>query len=252
EILKDYAETIKGKILGKDQIPWDQIANELLYGEQRDQNEWQTIVERKEWYCRTIISTMNEQDQEQKIEAMINSSVVNSLYNIFITQDNDTFSQSCTDAFIQLSKYGHVQSKLDIDTHSRISDIIANLYSRNLRVIKQSLNSIFLIIRHEVQITPSTEPYSHFLDFEQQGAIDQFYKVFKDNDDSDIKNMASLCIGQLYRARRFEDDDMKEQIINYLTALSKIEDDNSVVQKSAVQTLKNLLPYQRERSFNHE
>ncbi|KAA6371385.1 MAG: hypothetical protein EZS28_033088, partial [Streblomastix strix] len=62
--------------------------------------------------------------------------------------------------------------------------------------------------------------------------------------------MASLCIGQLYHARRFEDDDMKEQIINYLTALSKIEDDNSVVQKFAVQTLKNLLPYQKNRVTN--
>ncbi|KAA6391749.1 MAG: hypothetical protein EZS28_012723 [Streblomastix strix] len=133
-----------------------------------------------------------------------------------------------------------------------MSYLVSDLRSQRPRVVKQSLNSIFLTIRLDAQETPDTEPYSYFIDFEKLGAIDNIYYVFQNSKDDQIRDLASICIGQLYRARRFEDNNMREQVVNHLTALSKLTDDNDVVYKSAIQTLRNLHKQQEEQNSQYE
>ncbi|KAA6354978.1 MAG: hypothetical protein EZS28_049495, partial [Streblomastix strix] len=87
-------------------------------------------------------------------------------------------------------------------------------------VIRDVIVSILNILAPVVNVTPETQPHSHFDIMNECGGVQKLYLLFRRDESKDSKDYSAVCLGFLFRAREINDKQMRKEIIEHLKKLS--------------------------------
>ncbi|KAA6369276.1 MAG: hypothetical protein EZS28_035197, partial [Streblomastix strix] len=88
-----------------------------------------------------------------------------------------------------------------------------------LNVNIQAIRSIINILSFGAKYTPSNIPHPYFECIQLIGGIDKLFALFRLKLSQESKDGSSICLGFLYRSREMPEQEMKEQITEYLQSI---------------------------------
>ncbi|KAA6371623.1 MAG: hypothetical protein EZS28_032850 [Streblomastix strix] len=120
-------------------------------------------------------------------------------------------------------------------------------------IISDTISSIYKLILTGKDTTPQNSKHPHFETMSAACGIEKIFKLFqrtacgieqifklfqRNNQNEDIKDTASLCLGRLFRAKDFPNELMKNQIVNHIKSLK--DDANKWTRETANDILEEL------------
>ncbi|KAA6364697.1 MAG: hypothetical protein EZS28_039776 [Streblomastix strix] len=166
------------------------------------------------------MSEMFKDKDDEGRRCCIKAGIVKALVNIFLKQDSSYIKVQHAQAFNVLTYPTSNDVGLLIYSQFPFAGLLNLLDHTNKDVFEYAIISIWNIILAGTSTTPDSTQHPHFDTLATHEGIEKLYQFSNSwRTDDHYKNMAIVCIGNLYRAKMIEQADMRKEVIDRLKKL---------------------------------
>ncbi|KAA6384088.1 MAG: putative aurora-B kinase Ark1 [Streblomastix strix] len=219
------------------------IEQDLKQPVKRNEQQKQSILQQQEFDIFLLSAVIQVRKDDGHRLQIFSSGIVDEILTIFNTQElnsNDEvglqiYSMPPYPGLIRLLEHSNIQYTFLIPSHAQIalkcrcgsvSGVVLDPYRRILfiEIVIRIIHSILNILLVGANTTPETQQHPHFNSMQACDGIKKTYSLFHQNRNKEIKDIAAICIGQLFRAQEITNKSMRKDIIGYLKELTTDSD----------------------------
>ncbi|KAA6373030.1 MAG: putative CAMK family protein kinase [Streblomastix strix] len=203
------------------QSDWVQMKNELDKEERGTQLQIDEIKNKKILTCRRIIMKFITKDDDiEGRKQALNAGIADALLKIFSTYPLESITPSHVWAFFELTYITDDQINYNAFKNINFTGLVRLIDHPDITVVHRAVASIQDILISSTNLTSISSEHPYFQSLASCDGINKLFILFKKNLSKYSKDRASICIGQLFRAKEIPNTEMRKELINYLKAAS--------------------------------
>ncbi|KAA6376740.1 MAG: hypothetical protein EZS28_027733 [Streblomastix strix] len=207
-------------------VDLNQIANNLRKKLDGNEEQQKQIKIQQDGDCWILASILQGREDDELRLRIINSGIVETLLHILLTRDLNTITRAFSQAFLDLTTKSNNEIKQSLYEKQSYPALIRLLNHPNNDITDDTISSIYNIMILGIDTPSISEQHPHFVEIHSCDGIKKLFDLFKRNDISKrIKDISTICLGNIFRAQEIPDKEMKTEIIAHLKALLKDPDD---------------------------
>ncbi|KAA6373572.1 MAG: hypothetical protein EZS28_030901 [Streblomastix strix] len=197
-------------------VDLNKINNDLRIKIEGNEKQKKSIEIQQEGDCMLLTSILSDREDNSFRQQIINSGIVESLLNFFLTQQFELITKPYIELFLKLTAPSSNEIKLELYNKHPYPSLIRLLNHQDIEVVNDAILSIYNILNSESDTT-SKSAHPHFQTMIECNGINQIYQMFQRTEiKKHSKDKAAECIGYLFRNKEIPDQEMKTEIISHL------------------------------------
>ncbi|KAA6386885.1 MAG: putative protein serine/threonine kinase, partial [Streblomastix strix] len=218
---------------------WIEMKQELEKEERGTQIQIDVIRQKKIDICQKMIAKFiaNVDDAEIRQKA-IDAGIMEVLNHFYIAQSLESINLSHIWAFFELTFLYDHQINYDAFKNINFTGLVRLIDHPDIAVVNRVSVSIQNIINSGANITSISSPNPYYQSLASCDGINKLFILFKKNLSKYSKDRASICIGDLFRAKEIPNTEMRKEVINYLKAA--VNDSDSWMKTYSMKRLRGL------------
>ncbi|KAA6379432.1 MAG: hypothetical protein EZS28_025045 [Streblomastix strix] len=205
---------------------WNEMKQELEKPERGTQLQIDVIRQKKIKTCQQISAYFIGKTDNKIRKQALNAGIADALLKIFSTYPLESITQSHIWAFFELTYIDDDQICYDAFKNINFTGLVRLLDHPDIAVVHRVVISIKNIIRSGSNSTQISSPHPYYQSLASCDGINKLFILFKKNLSKRSKDEASICIGQLFRAKEISNTEMRKEVISNLKAVSLGSDES--------------------------
>ncbi|KAA6399215.1 MAG: putative protein kinase [Streblomastix strix] len=197
------------------------------------------------WLLTVVLEDKQDDSLRQKI---VDLEIVESLLIIFLNRSLELITKPFSECFSSLTNQSSNEINQIIISLNPYPSLFRLIDHENIDIAQDALFSISNLIQTGSQTTSSKIPHPHFTIITECTGIEKIYQLFKRNENNKyLRDVAAYSIGQLFRVRQIDNNEMQKDIIKQLISLIIFDQENNQ-KKNSTAALNGLA--QNDENFN--
>ncbi|KAA6397941.1 MAG: hypothetical protein EZS28_006537 [Streblomastix strix] len=192
--------------------------------------------------CQIISQLIHRKQDNETIQGVINSGVIQQILKILENRDVEDISLSLPETvYLAMSFTGDeiVQQVIDMKPYGGFFRLFDH---SNLRVKQVAISSIYALLLTGARQSQFSQIHPHVPEIQQYTGNSKLYELFQKESDQFLKDLSAVCIGLMYQMQEIQHPSIKQDIIRHLkTILSS----NPYLKEISFQALKGLANNQK-------
>ncbi|KAA6364344.1 MAG: hypothetical protein EZS28_040129, partial [Streblomastix strix] len=167
-----------------------------LSGTEQQNNQ---LIQLQETKCNNIVRKFKNVVDDEGRKLAIRAGIAESLTYIYETRELSTITQPYSAAYRFIAKPSSVEVRQLLYSKKPYPGLIRLLEHQDSEIVDHAVVTIYNILVSGIS-TNDTKPSTHFDDIQACDGIDKIFDLFKNNISKYSKDLASICIGRIFKA----------------------------------------------------